>query len=1043
MANKKFWQSYEEYNSDPEYLDHRNNEFKEKLPFASFELKNQKSTPRRDFLKMLGFSVSAAAIAASCEQPIRKAIPYVIQPEEIVPGIANYYASSFINGNDYGSILVKTREGRPIKIEANPNSGINGTDARTQTSVIGLYDNTRLKGPKYKGESITWDEVDRNLGDDLKAIANNGEKVVILSANIISPSTQKLINEFGAQFANFEHVVFEPVSYAGMLVANKKCFGKEVIPSYNFDKANIVVSFQADFLNTWLNPNDFLSQYGKARKISRKNPKMMKHVQFEALMTNTGSNADERYIVKQAYLPMAIAALYNAVANRAGGTALSGNFNKGINTDAINKTAKQLVDAKGKSIVVAGSNDPNVQALVNGINNMLGNYGNTIDLSKPYNIGNSSDEAFHNLVNKMEAGQVGAIFLHNVNPIYAYCESNRFAAALKKVIVSASFNQKNDETSPNVQYLLPNNHYLESWNDAEPKKGSYSLAQPCISPLFKTRQFQDTLLKWMGSDQTFYDYLKTSWQGISGNWEQSLHDGFYEQKIAAEEIDYSQTQSGNIAGAVGAAVSSIVKKTSAIGDKIEVVLHENLLGNGKYADNPYLQEVPDPVTKVVWGNCLSMSKVTAKNLGFKEGELVRISANKHQAEMPVIFQPGQAENTLGIAMGYGRTEMGVADYEVGANVFPFLSYNNNNKTFDYDLVVNKNNIKKVGGVQAVARTQAHHNINDYLKGEDEPSQYDRKEQLIREATLDDYKKNKWAGNEISEKKFRDPHYWDSHMNNLYDDVPELKEGHHWGMSVDMSACTGCSACVAACNIENNVPVVGKEEVFRAHEMHWLRIDRYYIGKDDNPSVAFQPMMCQHCDNAPCENVCPVSATNHSSEGLNQMAYNRCIGTRYCANNCPFKVRRFNWFDYSGADSFLANTALSNDKVPSLLLGKEPTEFMADDLSRMVLNPDVTVRSRGVMEKCSFCVQRIQSGKLTAKKEGRVLADKDITTACQQACSAGAITFGDMNDKNSEAFKLAKLDERAYGLLEEIHVLPSVRYLTKIRNTDALNQDAVS
>jgi len=1042
MANRKFWQSYEEYNKNPEYLEKRKNEFAEKLPFASFELKNQKSAPRRDFLKMLGFSISAAAIAASCEQPIRKAIPYVIQPEEIVPGIANYYASSFINGNDYASILVKTREGRPIKIEANPNSGVKGTDARTQTSVISLYDSTRIKSPKYNGESITWEEVDRTLGEDLKAIANNGEKVVILSSNIISPSTQKLINEFGAQFADFEHVIFEPVSYAGMLQANKKSFGKAVIPSYNFEKADIVVSFQADFLNTWLNPNNFLSQYGKARKISRINPKMMKHVQFEALMTNTGSNADERYIVKQAYLPLAIGALYNAVAKRTGGQALGGNFTKGVNENAINKTAKQLVDAKGKSIVVAGSNDPNVQAIVNGINNMLGNYGNTINLSKPYNIGNASDEAFNSLVNKMEAGKVGALFMHNVNPAYAYCEGERFADALKKVIVSASFNQKVDETSESVKYLLPDHHYLESWNDAEPQKGSFTLAQPCINPLFKTRQFQDTLLKWMGSKETFYDYLKTNWQSISGNWEKSLHDGVFEQKRVSEEIDYSQPVSGDIAATVAGAASSIVKKANAIGDKLEVILYENLLGNGKYADNPYLQEVPDPVTKVVWGNFISMSKDTAKTLGFKEGELVRISANKHSAEIPVIFQPGQAENTLGVAMGYGRTGMGTAAYEVGANVFPFVSYNAANKTFDYELTVTEDKVKKVGGVQAVARTQAHHNINDYLEGEDQPSQYDRKEQLVREATLADYKKSRWAGNEISEKKFRDPHYWDSHMNNLYNDMPQLKEGHHWGMSVDMSACTGCSACVAACNIENNVPVVGKEEVFRAHEMHWLRIDRYYIGKDDNPTVAFQPMMCQMCDNAPCENVCPVSATNHSSEGLNQMAYNRCIGTRYCANNCPFKVRRFNWFDYSGADSFVANTALSNDKIPSLVLGEEPTQFMADDLSRMVLNPDVTVRSRGVMEKCSFCVQRIQAGKLEAKKEGRALADDDIKTACQQACSAGAITFGDMNDKNSTAFKYAKLDERAYGLLEEIHVLPSVRYLTKIRNTDKLNQDSV-
>ncbi len=1036
MANRKFWQSYEEYTNDPEYVEKKHNEFAEKLPFASFELATQKSTPRRDFLKMLGFSVSAAAIAASCEQPIRKAIPYVIQPEEITPGVANYYASSFINGNDYSSILVKTREGRPIKIEGNPNSSMSpngGTDARAQTSVISLYDNARLKNPKINGEVTTWEEIDRVVGGDLREIARQGKKIVLLSSNIVSPTTKKLINEFGATLGNFEHVSYEPISYAGIIEANKKSFGKNIIPSYDFSKANMIVGFEADFLSTWLSPNEFLGQYSKARKISRKNTKMAKHVQFESLMTNTGSNADERYIVKPAYLPMAVGALYNAIAAKSGAASLSGNFNIGLDTNTINKTARQLWNNRGASLVVSGSNDPNVQVLINGINNMLGNYGSTIDLNKPYNIGNSSDEAFQRLIAEMDRGQIHGLLIYNTNPAYSYFNTARFAEAIKKVVVTASFNDREDETASLVKFFLPDNHYLESWNDAEPKKGTFSLAQPCIRPLFNTRQFQDTLLSWMGKDESFYDYLKANWtKSITGNWDKALHDGVYEGKVKSAEINYADTGGGNLAASATSAASAIIRKATGIGDQLELVLYQGLIGDGKYANNPFLQEIPDPVTKVVWENCLLISKATAEASGFIEGDLFRISARGNALELPLLYQPGMADNTLAVAMGYGRTNAGSDNCNKGANVYPLVSYNEANKTFDYNIKGEEFKLARIGGTQAIARTQMHHNINDYLADSNEPSQYDRKEQLVREATLAEYKEDHWAGNAIG-KKFRDPHFWDHHMVTLYDKRPELKEGHHWGMAVDLTACTGCNACVAACNIENNVPVVGKEEVFRAHEMHWLRIDRYYIGKDDNPSVAYQPMMCQMCDNAPCENVCPVSATNHSAEGLNQMAYNRCIGTRYCANNCPFKVRRFNWFDYQGADSFIAKTAFDNDENVTL----------ADDLSRMVLNPDVTVRSRGVMEKCSFCVQRIQTGKLDAKKEGRALEENDIKTACQQACSAGAITFGDMNDKNSRAFKLTKLDERSYGLLEELHVLPSVKYLTKIRNTEQLQQDALS
>ncbi len=1066
---KNYWKGHEELQQTPAFQKSKKQEFQEELPLLH-EMKQVAADTqgsRRDFLKVLGFSLGAATVAASCEIPVKYAIPYANKPEEVLPGIANYYASSFINGSDYCSVLVKTREGRPIKIEGNPLSSISqgGTSARAQASVVSLYDGARLRFPKIKGKKATWAAIDKEVPNKFRAAA--GRKV-LLTGPIISPTLRKAIEEFTSA-TGAEHIVYEAVSKGGILTANEKSFGKRVVPGYDFKKADVIVSFGADFLGTWVSPVEFTKQYTSRRHVDKDHPAMSRHWQFEQYMSLTGANADKRLTVKPSQLGMAVAALYNEVVGGGGSVKLDAKVMEGIK-----KAAKDLKAASGKSIVVCGSNDPNVQEVVNAINESLGNYGQTIDLDKNYTAFGGDDKKVKQLVADMNAGKVGGLIVHGVNPAYSYPEKGKFASGLKKVATSISFNDREDETAENITYLCPNNHYLESWSDAEPKKGSFSLGQPAISPLFDTRQAGETLLRWAGNNTTYYDYLKQNWESAmfgqasgfgspQAFWDVALHNGVFEvgtpvanadaavytggkarvnspaprvpsiqpqetkvdtivvagsdeQLIVTNNSTDASVPATRSAGNVSAALSAI---TSAKASGIELAIYENpIMGDGRYANNPFLQETPEPITKICWDNAISVSQHLAEEKGWKEYDLVKVTANGHEVTLPVIIQYGQAAGTAAISVGYGRTKAGSKLCNVGQNVYPFVGTKGD--AFDYN-VTSGVTIEKVGRHYALPRTQTHHTVDDTgVLGNDRP--------IVREAVLDEYKKDKYAGNHVTEH-FK--HNLDKHFFTLYgeDDAygPHadlFERGHHWGMSVDLTTCTGCSACVTACNIENNVPIVGANEVFRAHEMHWMRIDRYFSGDRDHPDVTFMPMMCQHCDNAPCENVCPVAATNHSSEGINQMAYNRCIGTRYCANNCPFKVRRFNWFDYQGADSFYKDTIFDNDEW-----------VLVNDLSRMVLNPDVTVRSRGVMEKCSFCVQRVQEGKLTAKREGRPLKDGEVQTACQTACPANAIVFGDLNDKDSAVSKLFK-NERTYKLLDEIHVLSSIGYMTHLRNRDA-------
>ena len=1027
MSQNKYWQSFGEVN-DPENLKKLSqDEFQEELPFEGFDDKGliDAKAPRRDFLKYLGFSTAAATLAASCKIPVRKAIPYANKPENLVPGVAKYYATTYVQDGDVIPVVAKVRDGRPIKIEGNTLSATTGggTSARAQASVLDLYDMYRAKFPIHKtkdgkiNEVPSFEDFDKLVGDAMKAA---GGSVVLLTSTITSPSTKEII----AKFPNLKHVQYDAVSYSGMLLANEACgFGRK-IPSYDFGAAKVIVSLGADFLGTWLSPVEFAKGYSKGRKIEEKNPSMSKHYHFEGHLSMTGSNADERFT----HRPSETGAVALDLLNALNGTEGSATIKDAKLEAGIKKAAADLKAHNGEALVVCGSNDKNVQVIVNAINAAIGANGTTINWNQPVNYRQGIDSDMVDLIAQMEAGTVGTLMIQGANPAYTYYDAEKFKVALKKVKVTVSFNEKMDETTELCEYVIPNHHYLESWGDAEAKTGVTSFLQPTIYPLFKTRPFQTSLLKWSGDTQDYETYFKKYWTGKLGSetaYNKALQDGVVETPPTAGAGSYS-------GGAVAAATAAIggYKK----GSGTEVVFYQKVsIGTGSQAGNPWLQELPDPVSKATWDNYALISMKKAEELGIKlntdyeyypEKPLVEFTIGGKKLELPILVLPGMNADTIAIAVGYGRNEaLGIAAAGVGKNVFGFATYNGS--TIDsYATGATATNLHKK---YKLAQTQKH-------------NYYEDRKEVVRETTLASFKKEpnvipEWR--EDLKNAFYKKSNDDFRQATLY---PQHEQpGIKWGMSIDMNACYGCGACVVACNAENNVPVVGKREVLRYHDMHWLRIDRYFISDEKNPDelkgVVFQPMLCQHCDNAPCENVCPVAATNHSSEGINQMTYNRCIGTRYCANNCPFKVRRFNWADYTGADSF-------PDNRDQQLVGKLDSviEYMNEDLTRMVLNPDVTVRSRGVIEKCSFCIQKLQAAKLDAKKENRMLKDGDAKTACQTACSANAIVFGNAHDKESQLTKVRNDNpQRSFLVLEQLHVLPNITYLAKVRNTEEMDE----
>lgn len=1051
QPSKDLWISAQDLRNDPEVLEAASREFPETTvveALAEDGAMERLESSRRDFLKFLGFSLGAATVAASCEIPVKKAIPYVVKPDAIVPGVASYYASAWVDGGDFVPVLVKTREGRPIKIEGNPQSPMTkgGTSARAQASVLSLYDTYRLQGAGTvkdgKFSAAEWDQLDKEVISALEKASS----IRLLSRTILSPSAKAAIEAFIGKYASASWVQYDPASASGLLDAQEIAYGRRVVPSYHFDKASVIVSFGADFLGTWISPVEYAADYAHGRRIKNAaNATMSRHYQVESYMSLTGSNADHRILVKPSEQGAAIATLYNAIASAKGVATISAPALNAKAAAALAKAASDLLAQEGKALVISGSNNTAEQVLVARINELLGGTGQTLTYGDQSLQRQGSDAALKQLVADMSAGRVDALIVLDGNPAFDTAYGPAFAEALGKVGTRISCALSLDETAAQCGFLAPAHHGLEAWGDAQPKADQVYLIQPTIAPLFKTRQWEESLLVWSASPlldrttaQPYYEFIRNTWQQkffgqqssfatFSAFWDSTLHDGFLSLS-GAGEVSSSSADVSAYAGQIGKP-----------GNGEEIVFFESVnMGHGQHAANPWLQEMPDPITRCVWGNYLFVpigwdgGNDYTWFKGLQDGDRIKLEINGIAREVTIVHQFGLAPDTYALALGYGRESVGAAGRNVGTDVRGWIGQDGQGNAVFHASGVTLS--AKTGRDKEFACVQHHHTMG--VTGQDKAGKSINVDEKTVATIGEGYQgslvdrsiifQGQLSDVQALEDKIQEKRKAFKHLNDktLYPDYSEVYGmGHHWGMHIDLNACTGCGACTVACMAENNVPVVGKREVFRHHEMTWLRIDRYFYGDLENPSVVYQPMLCQHCDNAPCENVCPVSATNHSSEGLNQMAYNRCIGTRYCANNCPYKVRRFNWLDYTTADLFPANeNRINGEELP----------FGADNLTRMVLNPDVTVRSRGVMEKCSFCVQRIQEGKLTAKKEGRPLRDGDVRSACMTACPTGAITFGDLNDK--ESLLNQELESPlVYQVLEEVNTRPSVNYRARVRN----------
>ena len=1022
-TNKVYWKNVAQLEKDNELVQKlEQNEFVDKIPVDQFlgdeKTMGESNTNRRDFLKYVGFSTAAASLAA-CEGPIIKSVPYVVQPEQIIPGISNYYATAIADGFDFRSILIKTREGRPIKVENNHETPVLGdANARVHASVLSMYDIKRLQGPKAFGKDIKWSDFFSQVIVKLKAMAVSNKPVVLMTQTFASPTTQKIINKFIEQFPNISHVVYDTISCSHALDAYEKIYGVRAFADYDFSKAETIVSIGADILGDWQG-GGYDCGYAKSRvpkKINGKS-KMSYHIQFESNMTLSGANADNRIPTNPTNQKKIIAHIYSKLKGKPLSTDLSSDYKK-----AVDKVVALLKKSKSKAVLVSGIEDVAAQELVLAINDHLRS--EVIDTAQPKLIRQGSNEAVDQLIEKMLKGKVKGLITAGVNPCFTLPNAESFTAALSKLELSVAFSLKEDETASASKFVAASPHYLESWGDYQFKKGHYALAQPTIRPLFDTQQFQDVLLKLSGSNSSFYDHIKSNWsENIlkENSWNKTLHDGFLSsgEVIKSDGFSFDLTPQVKILSESSAPVMSLV------------LYPKTGMGDGQQANNPWLQEFPDPISRVSWDNYLTVSAKDAKKIGLKNvnvangalnGSYAKVIVGDKSMIIPVLIQPGQANGTVGLAFGYGERRGLQDEMQVGVNAYPFYTHFNR---------VQEVSITPAEGFHEFACVQLHNTLMG--RGD-----------IIKETTLEIF-------------NTKDKEYWNPipkvSKNHIEYEVtsPEVDMwqafdrtvGHHFNLSIDLNSCTGCGACVIACHAENNVPVVGKQEIRKSRDMHWLRIDRYYssgesFGEDDktkenisglgdslttfgemekaseNPQVAFQPVMCQHCNHAPCETVCPVAATSHGRQGQNHMAYNRCIGTRYCANNCPYKVRRFNWFLYNKNDEF--------------------DYHMNNDLGRMVLNPDVVVRSRGVMEKCSMCIQMTQKTILDAKLEGRQIKDGDFKCACSDACSSGAMVFGDVNDKTSKVSSL-KEDDRMYHLLESVGTKPNVMYQTKVRNTD--------
>ena len=877
---------------------------------------------------------------------------------------------------------------------------------------MGLYDRLRLRQPLAAGQPSDWQQVDQEIAAALVGIRSEGGAVRLVTPTITSPTLQASIDRFLSGFSDGRHIMWDAVSSSAILDAHAETHGRRVLPRYRFENADVVVSFGADFLGAWISPVEFTSGWRQRRIPSTEHPEMSHHVQLEGRMTLTGSKSDQRIRLSPDEYGTVLSHLYVSLAAQAGIPVEDQDLGTlPISPEVLEELTDRLWSARGAALVVSDSQSVPVQRLVNGVNQLLEGYGNTLDIERPSRQRLGNDAALVGLLNELTAGEVAALFVIGNDLSHNLPNHEDLARRIERVPLVVSCGEREDDFASLADYVCPDHHPLESWLDAEPVEGFITLSQPLLSPLGDTRSVLESLALWSGRDTSAYEDLKTQWEqevfpraGTTGTfqefWDQSVHDGFIQLPARTAEV-----------GEFNADAVQLVAADTNVDFTLELHAKVGLL-ESRHAHNPWLQELPDPITKVTWDNCVSISPAAAHELQLEDGDVVRLTSqeNKEAIELPVLVQPGQHDKLVSIPLGYGvrgtdrfahigpqwfEARPTVASGElVGKNAAGFIESREGTLHYVHRGVT----VTPTGRRHPLATTQEYHSLE--MPSHIAPHGAEVREP-IQETTLPAFAADPHAGTPAV--------HHDAEAELWADDHPQT--GHSWGMAIDLNACTGCSACVIACQSENNVPVVGKDEVLRQREMHWIRIDRYYSGDGDDVEVAHQPMMCQHCDHAPCETVCPVLATVHSHEGLNEQVYNRCVGTRYCANNCPYKVRRFNWFDYPHEDS----------------------------LQNLLLNPDVTVRSRGVMEKCSLCVQRIEEGKIEANRRGEPLVDGVVQTACQQSCPAQAIVFGDRNDPTSNISQ-ALANPRSYGVLAEFNFLPAVSYLRMVRNKDQENVD---
>jgi molybdopterin-containing oxidoreductase family iron-sulfur binding subunit len=966
LAEKKgrtYWRSLEEIAETKAFQEFLFREF----PQGAAEWADNLS--RRNFLKLMGASLALAGLTGCSGQPSEKILPYVRQPEELVLGKPMFYASAMPFGGYATGVLVESHEGRPTKIEGNPDhpASLGSSAPFTQASILGMYDPDRSQVVTRFGTRIsTWSAFLADLQNELDAQrSSQGEGLRLLTDTITSPSLADLLQQVLAQFPRARWHQYEAAGRDNVLAGTRLAFGERVEPRYNFDRAEVILSLDANFLGEGPGHIRYARDFSDKRRVWTGQSAINRLYVVETTPSITGAKADHRLPLRASQMERFARAMAQAVGVEAGGADLP-DFANWIATVAID-----LQNHRGTSLVIAGDQQPPiVHALAHAMNEALGNAGETVSYTEPVAVNPvNSMESLRELTEDMAAGRVQLLIIIEANPAYDAPADLQFAERMFDVKTRIRLGLYEDETSELCQWHIPALHYLELWGDARAYDGTVSLIQPLIAPLYDGKSPTELLTAILGQiGVSNYDLVRSYWeaQNPTGDfeafWRTALHSGL----IADTALP---AQSVSLQADFGAAAP----ETMSDPEGLEIVFRPDpSVWDGRFANNGWLQELPRPITKLTWDNAAIVSPATAERLGLVNEEVVELRYRERTLRIPIWIVPGQADDTLTVHLGYGRTRAGQVGNGVGFNASVLRA--SDVPWFDTGL-----EIVKTGEQYSLVTTQQHFAMEG--------------RELVRSASLDEYE----AHPDFAQLDH------EGERTSLYPEYPY--EGNAWGMAIDLTACIGCNACTLACQAENNIPVVGKEQVSRGREMHWIRVDTYFEGELDNPTTHFQPVPCMHCEQAPCELVCPVAATVHSAEGLNEMVYNRCVGTRYCSNNCPYKVRRFNFLQYSNQD------------VPVL---------------KLLMNPDVTVRARGVMEKCTYCVQRINAARIEAKQENRSIRDGEVMTACQQACPTQAIIFGNINDLESQVAK-AKATSLNYGLLVELNTQPRTTYLAEVKN----------